>query len=821
MNKYLKYSLRILGILIGTLLLLYLIAYLYVVAHKKELIAKAKKEVSEKINGDVEIGDFDISWLSSFPSLSLVLEKVSIKDTLFRQHHHPFFEADKVYSSIGVMDLINKNNPLNSIRIEKAQLYVFVDTSGYTNSYLFSPKKKDTVTTNKPQKELNIESIKLQDVRLVLDNRMKGKLFDFEVHSLKAKIKGDDSIIRLDTKNNILVHSLMFKQEKGSFLKETSFEGNIGLVFNKSMKQLRFDNAGISLNKQSFTITGAFNFVDSPTFHVNLTTKNIRYDFARKLLADQISKALSLVKIEDPVNEVTADISGPLKGGQPLVNIQWKLTSGNNVQSPFVSVSDCELTGSFVNEIVKGEERRDENSRIHLHAFKAKWEGIDVASNDIYIDNLKVPSITADVKAAFDAAQLNDVLGSNTVDLQEGKGKVDITYTGPLVNNSNRNTLINGKISFSNALVAYVPRGIAISNASCNVVFKNTDVFVTDLRGTVKGNRIIMNGSGRNLLALMETSPGKAFVEWNVYSPSLNLGTLTTLLKQRTSVRTNKKSKLGQTANNIDRIVNLANFGVNVKADELIYQQFRATNVRASLGLLDENWVLNNVSLQHAGGSMLLKGSLREKTSKTYDARVQVNMENMDVNRVMHAFSNFGQSGIAAENLRGKLTSFADVRMDIDRDLNPHPENIEGVVDFSLKDGALLHYEPLAKVQNVVFKKRNFDEIHFAELKDKLEINNGEIKINRMEIQSSVLTLFVEGVYSMRGNTTDISIQVPLSNLKKRGEDYVPENKGAAKKGGMSIFVRGQPGKDGNVQFKLDVFKKFRKKKETDNKESL
>jgi hypothetical protein len=156
---------------------------------------------------------------------------------------------------------------------------------------------------------------------------------------------------------------------------------------------------------------------------------------------------------------------------------------------------------------------------------------------------------------------------------------------------------------------------------------------------------------------------------------------------------------------------------------------------------------------------------------------------------------------------------YGDVKMDIDRDLEGTPGNMAGFVDFSLKNGALLHYEPLQKVQTLVFKKRNFDEIRFAELKNRFDIKEREIKINRMEIQSSVLTLFVEGVYSLRGNT-DISIQVPLSNIKKREDDFNPENKGAESKGGASVFVRGQPGEDGNIQFKLDVFKKFRKKKE-------
>lgn len=420
--------------------------------------------------------------------------------------------------------------------------------------------------------------------------------------------------------------------------------------------------------------------------------------------------------------------------------------------------------------------------------------------------------INCDVKTSFDLAQLNNLLASNTIALSSGKGNIDLTYSGPVLKNSNNNTSINGRVSLSDGTINYYPRNIQINNVNGDIAFKNSDVFVNNFRGNVKGNKIIMSGTGKNLLALIKTNPGKIFLDWNIYSPSLNLGSFTSLLKKRIIAERKKSSKgsLESVSNNLDEVVNQANFRLNIKADELIYKRFTATNVKASIGLVNENWLLNNVSLQHGGGSMVISGELQEKNNDYYESSIKLNMQNVDINKVMYAFNNFGQNGIESENLRGKISSQADIKMDIDRNLET-PSNINGYVDFSLKKGALLHYEPLQKLQNVVFKKRNFDEIYFAELKDRFDIQNRDIKINRMEIQSTALTLFIEGVYSLQGNT-DISVQVPLSNLKKRDADYKLENKGADSKAGASIYVRGQPGADGNIQFKLDLFKKFRKK---------
>jgi len=79
-----------------------------------------------------------------------------------------------------------------------------------------------------------------------------------------------------------------------------------------------------------------------------------------------------------------------------------------------------------------------------------------------------------------------------------------------------------------------------------------------------------------------------------------------------------------------------------------------------------------------------------------------------------------------------------------------------------------------------------------------------------MEIESTVISMYVEGIYSMKG-ATDMSIQIPLRNLKKRKADYIPENSGIDKKGGPSLFMRGRPGPDGNIQFKPDLFHTYKK----------
>ena len=790
---------------------LYTAVFVYITINKKSIVDKIKNELSEKLNGNVQIGNISIGFLNTFPRFSVLIEKISIKDTLYNQHHHPFFEAAKIYATVSISGIIEKTSPIDGIKVENGQLYVYTDSTGYTNAYLFSPKKNKTVSKDTASKNIenNIDLIKLQQVRLVLNDEKKRKLYDFNAADFNCNIKISDSILEIKAKSNILIHNLAFNTAAGSYLKEAKFAGNLKLLFNKITKTISFNDLEVAIQDHPFKISGAFYFTNAPSFSLKVSTDNIDFNVARNLLTKKISAALSIIKFEKPVTRVSAQVSGPLNGGEPLVNAAYTCNE-NNVKSPYADFTNCSFSGSFTNQLAATKPREDSNSGLHFQNFKGDWEGLTVNSKNIYINNLEVPVISADIKTDFNLTQLNTLLASSALDFHEGKGLLDITYSGPLQENTNQNTLLNGKLTFSDGILMYHPRDIELKNVNGNILFKNSDVYVSDLSGNVQGNKVVMNGSGKSLLALMKTNPGRMFVDWNIYSPSLNLASFASLLKKREATAVKKSKFKYKIGNHIDEIISQANFHVDLKTDELKFKRFTATNVKASLGLADANWTLNNVSLNQGGGSMVLSGSLNEKNDKYYDANVKADMQNVDVNKVFYAFDNFGQNGITSENVRGKLTSTINMKMDIDRNLEGKPQNMQGFVDFSLKKGALLNYDPLLQIQKIAFKNRNLNEVYFAELKDRFDIKGQEIIINRMEIESTALTLFVEGIYSLRGNT-DISIQVPLKNIKKRDEDYTPENKGANSDGGASVYIRGRPGDDGKIKFKLDLFKKFRK----------
>jgi len=758
----------------------------------------------------------ELSFLRNFPHVSVLLRDVSITDSLFNIHHYTFFKGKEVFVSINILKLIDHEPPIKGIWVRTGELHLYTDLTGYTNAYLLHLKKDTTGSNQESEAKNELKNLYLKDVRLIVEDRKKAKLYDLVMSQLKVGVYNKEYGLVLSTRANILIKSLAFNTLRGSFVKDKVFRGHFNVFYQKKVKLLSIDNVNVELSGHLFNISAQFELAGTqPQYKLRIHTRKISYDFIKTALPQKLANALAIVNVNNSL-DANAAITGPLKGGEPKVYVTWH-ASEVNLNTLFMDFEQATFSGFYSNEVVAGLPRKDPNSVIEINDFTANWHGLPVRSEKIRILNLYEPLLTCDLTSGFSLTRLNELIGSNTLYLTQGQGNVRLNYAGPLVKNDNTNSFLNGTVSFKDAVIEYIPRKVEMKKVNGKLVFKNSDVFVENLQCEVLNNSITMDGQAKSLLTLINTQPDNANISWNIHMPVMNLGAFLYMFKskEKGTRQLKKKSTLQAIADKIDDFVDRGRFQVKLNAGRLIYKDFEGKNALADITLLNDRYIINNVSMDHSGGHIALKGSLLNQTN-FHHADLEVNMDNVDVSKVFAGFNNFGQDGITAESLEGKLSAHIETSMKIANDGHVIPSSIVSRIDFSLKDGALNKYEPIKKIQRFIFKKRNFDNIRFAELKDRLEINNQEVKINRMEIQSSVMSIFIEGVYSKKG-TTDLSIQVPLSNLKKRDENYNPENVGVDKKGGRSIFIRGRPGPDGNIKFNLDLFKEYQKDKKADS----
>ncbi len=814
MKKFLSILFKVLKIFLLLIVVLYSGVYFYVKTNKAKIIKQVTERVSEKLNGTLIIGDADISIFKKFPKIAVVLTNVSLTDSMYKLHKHTFFSAKETFVNLNIFKLIKKEDPLTGLSLQHANVYFYTDTTGFTNTYLLKGKKDPSGGPKKTSDDINLKNIVLKDLQFVLDDRKKEKLHDFDVKYLSVNLEDAADILKINMDGNILINSLAFNMPKGTFLKAATLKGDFKLNYGKKSQILSFDTIDVKLAGKLFNLTGKFDLGDkNPAFSLNIYATNILVDDVKKLLPIRIAKSLSIVTLNKHI-DAFAKLNGPLTSGEPNIYAEWKVEHAN-MTTPFIDFEDASFTGFYSNEVVKGMPRYDPNSVIIINNLKANWRGLPVESSTIEILDLETPTLTCDLKSSFALSALNEIVPTNSLLLTTGNAMVSLNYKGPIEKNNNTNSFINGSISFKNGTMLYTPRGVEMKNINGNIAFENSDVTIQNIQCNVLNNKIVMNGTAKDALTLLNTEPNKVKIDYNIFSPNLNLNAFTFLLKKGNNearkVKSNKKS-FGDMAVKIDDLLEKSTIEVSLTATQLSFKKFIANNAKASVTLLQDRYLINNVSMLTGGGTLNMNGQLLNNANTYHTANINADIKNVDVKKLFVAFNNFGQDGITSLNLEGQISAKVNATININDDGEVLPSTANGAVSFSLKNGALNNFEPIKKIQKFIFKKRNFENIRFAELKNKLDIKNGGIKFHRMEIQSTVLTLFVEGLYSKRDGS-DLSIQIPLNNLKQRDEDYNPINIGTRKKAGTSIFLRGKTGADGNVDFNLDLFNKFQKEK--------
>lgn len=791
----------------------------YISVHKKELLAKVHEQLNGRLRGKITIEDMDVNAWRHFPRIEVALKGVSLVDSVY---HKPLLTAGNISTRIGIFDVTGGRTIIRLLKLTNGRFHLFTDTTGYSNKYLLGLKPRP-VTDTGARKKLEIREVVLQNMDVLIEDAVKGKRFGALFNSMDAKVNVKDTLVLLDVREDIQVKGLGFNLEKGSYLTDKRMEGRWRISFNTASGQLSFPATRVKFNKQPILIEGNFFLTDSnPRFRLGISAEKLKYADGAALLTSRLQQKLLLVNLDKPL-DVAVSVSGGLKGGsRPLINVSWKVKD-NRLITPVAALDSCSFTGFYTNEVVKGLPLTDENSRIVVKEFAGKWGAAVFKGSTSTLTNLANPELAFDLYSDCSFPALNDQFGLRSMKFMEGRAKIELHYKGPpLVKNAAFLHNVKGSLEVQNGAVYYEARDLLFTECNGKLAFAADSLELNQLTCKLGENKFTVNIDGKEIGSLGDDGPHAATISCSVYTPSLNLADFRHLFKAGKKKVAKKEKSAAKTTHamlRFDEALEQGSLQLHIRADAIKLNRFTASGLNGDLIFRQDNWQLQKVSVQHAGGSMFLKGDVRHlDNNERHDASIYMTMHDMDVRKVFYAFDNFGQKSITYNHLRGKLNSTANLRLGLNDKGDIVPNSMNGSVWFSLRNGALINHEPVQKIQQFVFKDRDMKNISFAVIEDSLIIKNNEIEIRRMEIHSSVMTLFVEGIYSL-ADKTDISIQVPLHNFLSREDEKNPRNKGVEARNGPSIYLRAKSDVKGNIKLGLDLFKKFRKRKKDKEKE--
>jgi hypothetical protein len=808
MSKFLK----ICGALAVFALLSLVGLLIYVQVNQQELIKQVKAKLDQSINGELSIGNIQLNILNDFPRLSLTLHDLSVKDSAYKKE---IFVANRIFLRMNLLQLLRKQIDFSKVTLEGGKFFLLRDSSGYLNADLLKSKSSGKTSLDFDLKELDI-----RDLQFSFHENQRGQHICFTIVKLYGIMADSGLTPMMHLSGSMHVDSMMFKPDRGSFFKDKLAGMELNMSFDHDKKQLVIHPSKFEIDRQFYDGKGYFDFSHNPGF-LDLEFSNPKTDFtvAKGILSDVILGYMKGIELNDSVDVKVVVRGAILPDFPPEIDAYFNLNNANMTYSG-IHLTGFTVKGLFMNHVQPGVKNDDSNSALKFEVPSVKVEGIPLSASMIITD-LKALHLAVTASSQTPLATISNVLPQGGGKFTDGNVDLSLTYHGtlsaylPATARKGEDTL-SGYLKIKNGAYVYPLRGLELKSINTDVAFDQLKMDIKDLSASLNGNQLAVKGYLDGVSRLISNNNQKMTGNLVLSAPVFNLSKVLTEknISEIAAIPKDTSTNSGKVASAaIGQLIDDITLRLNFSSNLFTFRKFKAQKVRGEVTISTRGLYLKDFNLNLCKGGITVNGALQTGGAGADKLAGEVHIKNVNMQQFLSDADNFDQTAITAENLNGNLSADVHFSAPLDTGYVPLTDSMKGDIYFSLKEGHITNFAPLADIGKTIFKKRDFKNVTFDEIKDSVILTGMDLTIHRMEIASSIFRMFIQGRYKINGSA-DVTIQVPLSNLKKQDLNYTPANIGTDAKTGANIYLRLRGGGKEKIKISLDAGAKSRLKKE-------
>jgi hypothetical protein len=208
------------------------------------------------------------------------------------------------------------------------------------------------------------------------------------------------------------------------------------------------------------------------------------------------------------------------------------------------------------------------------------------------------------------------------------------------------------------------------------------------------------------------------------------------------------------------------NFKANI--GRMNYHTYWLEDIQADLRTTSNHFLyVDTLSFRVAEGTLGMKGYFNGSDPEHIYFHSTMEADQLDIDKLMVKFDNFGQDVMINENLHGRVSGNIESKFLVHPDLTPIIEKSEAHMDLTVYQGSLVNFTPL-EAMSTYFKDKNLMMVRFDTLQNKMDLKDGVLNIPAMNINSSLGFIELSGRQGLDLNM-DYFIRVPLGLVTQVG----------------------------------------------------
>lgn len=310
----LRKSLKVIGILIGLIIILGLVLPFF---FKDKIIAAVQKGVNDNIYGTVDFSDVNLSFFRHFPSVAVGIQDVIVigaedfsKDTLL--------QVKRLDVAVNIWSIIGGDKiKINTVILDVPKIHAIVNKAGKANWDIM----KTTPSETDAPEDTSSFHLELQQYQIrkgnILYEDIPGSMY-LSIRELNHAGSGDftKDVFTLDTRTT--ADAVNFVYEGIPYLNSVNAVINTDLKIDNAQNLYSFNTDAINLNDLQLNTSGSFQILNDSTYNMDIQFKTPDNTFKSLLSLIPAIYAKDFDKIN---TSGTAAIEGFIKGNYNAVTL--------------------------------------------------------------------------------------------------------------------------------------------------------------------------------------------------------------------------------------------------------------------------------------------------------------------------------------------------------------------------------------------------------------------------------------------------------------------------------------------------------------------